>query len=133
VHCVHGVLRCGYKSTVKLLFTPPARGVGISTQGIDEDDDGVEEGTVDDEVEVVDDVVVDVVDDEDDDEDDDDDDDDVEEQVEDGEVESTADAGSIRYGPKKSNAMTVNNAMKRIFINMTITIFMKSKAFDSSS
>ena len=125
MHCVHGVLRCGYKSTVKLLFTPPARGVGISTQGIDEDDDEVEEGTVDDEVEVVDDVVVDVVD--------DDDDDDVEEQVEDGEVESTADAGSIRYGPKKSNAMTVNNAMKRIFINMTITIFMKSKAFDSSS
>jgi len=31
VHCVHDVLRCGYKSTVKLLFIPVDRGVGIET------------------------------------------------------------------------------------------------------
>ena len=130
VHCVHDVLRCGYKSTVKLLFIPPDRGVGISSQGlvvdvvdaadvvdvVDDDD----EGTVDDVVEVVVDVVddvenvveeVDVVEDE---------------QVEVGVVESTADAGAIRYGPKNSKAMTANIATERIFfMNLTIAKFMK--------
>ena len=73
--------------------------------------DVVEEDVVED-VEVVDDV------------DEDDVVDDV--QVEDGVVESTADAGAIRYGPKNSRAMTVDIATKRIFfMNMTIAISMK--------
>ena len=47
------------------------------------------------------------------------------EQVEVGVVESTADAGVIRYGPKNSSDMTANIATKRIFfINQTIVMFM---------
>jgi hypothetical protein len=89
------VLLCGYKSTVKLLFIPADRGVGIDasahTTVVEVVDDVVEDvedvGEVD-VVEVVDDVVedvedvgeVDVVD---------------VEQVVDGVVVSTADAGAI--------------------------------------
>jgi hypothetical protein len=68
------VLLCGYKSTVKLLFIPADRGVGIDASG---------HTTVVDVVDVVDDVVdeEDVV---------------VDAQVElAGEVVSTADAGAI--------------------------------------
>ena len=45
----------------------------------------------------------------------------IEDEDDDELVESTADAGAIRYGPKNSSAMTVSNATKRVFfINMTI-------------
>ena len=101
------MLRCGYKSTVKLLFIPPNRGVGIEASA---------HTTVVDVVDVVDEVVdvveEDVV---------------VDAQVElAGAVVSTADAGAIRYGPKNSSDMTANIATKRIFfMNMTIAMFMK--------
>ena len=92
-----------------------------------EDVDDVVEDVVDVVDEVVEDVVddveevgeVDVVDDE---------------QVEVGVVESTADAGVIRYGPKNSSDMTANIATKRIFfINQTIAKFMKRDARRNSS
>jgi len=122
-------LLCGYKSSVKLLFIPPNRGVGIDASAhttvvdVVEDVVDVVDEVVEDVVDVVDEVVEDVVD-------------DVEEvgevdvvdveQVVNGVVESTADAGAIRYGPKNSNAMTANIATKRIFfMNMTIVMFMK--------
>ena len=101
------MLRCGYKSTVKLLFIPPNRGVGIEASA---------HTTVVDVVDVVDEVVdvveEDVV---------------VDAQVElAGAVVSTADAGAIRYGPKNSSDMTANIATKRIFfMNTTIAMFMK--------
>jgi molybdate-binding protein len=102
------VLLCGYKSTVKLLFTPVDRGVGIEASA---------HTTVVDVVDVVDEVVdvvveEDVV---------------VVEQVElAGAVVSTADAGAIRYDPKNSCDMTVNIATKRIFfMNTIIAMFMK--------
>ena len=75
------MLRCGYKSTVKLLFIPPNRGVGIEASAHTTVVDVVD--VVDDVVDVVDDVVEeDVV---------------VVEQVElaGAVVESTADAGAI--------------------------------------
>ena len=124
------MLRCGYKSTVKLLFIPPNRGVGIDasahTTVVDVVEDVVEVvdevvDVVEDVVEVVEDVVDDVVD-------------DVEEvgevvdveQVVDGVVVSTADAGDGPYGPKNSSDMTANIETKRIFfINQTIVMFMK--------
>jgi hypothetical protein len=124
------VLRCGYKSTVKLLFIPPNRGVGIEASAHTTVVDVVGDEVVEDVVEVVEDVVdvvdevedvgeVDVVDDE---------------QVVDGVVESTADAGAIRYGPKNSNAITANIATKRIFfMNMTIAKFMKRAVCRNSS
>ena len=114
------MLRCGYKLTVKLLFIPVDRGVGIDASAhttvvdVVEDVDDVVEDVVDVVDEVVDDVEevgeVDVVD---------------VEQVVVGVVESTADAGAIRYGPKNSSDMTANIAAKRIFfINQTIVMFM---------
>jgi hypothetical protein len=124
------VLRCGYKSTVKLLFIPPNRGVGIEASAHTTVVDVVGDEVVEDVVEVVEDVVdvvdevedvgeVDVVDDE---------------QVVDGVVESTADAGAIRYGPKNSSDMTANIATKRIFfMNMTIVMFMKRDVRRNSS
>ena len=90
-------MRCGYKSTVKLLFIPPNRGVGTEASAHTTVVDVVEE-----------DVVVDA-------------------QVElAGVVVSTADAGAIRYGPKNNSDMTVNIATKRLFfMNMTIAKFKK--------
>ena len=122
------MLLCGYKLTVKLLFIPVDRGVGIDASAhttvvdVVEDVVDVVEEVVEDVVDVVEEVVEDVVD-------------DVEEvgevdvvddeQVEVGVVESTADAGVIRYGPKNSSDMTANIATKRIFfINQTIVMFM---------
>ena len=102
------MLRCGYKSTVKLLFIPPNRGVGTEASAHTTVVDVVDEV-----VDVVEDVVEeDVV---------------VDAQVElAGAVVSTADAGAIRYGPKNSSDMTANIATKRIFfMNMTIAMFMK--------
>ena len=109
------MLRCGYKSTVKLLFIPPNRGVGIEasahTTVVDVVGDEVVDDVVDDVEEVEDVGEVDVVDDE---------------QVVDGVVESTADAGDGPYGPKNSSDMTANIETKRIFfINQTIVMFMK--------
>ena len=118
------MLRCGYKLTVKLLFIPVDRGVGIDasahTTVVDVVD--VVDEVVDEVVDVVDEVVEDVVD-------------DVEEvgevdvvddeQVEVGVVESTADAGVIRYGPKNRSDIATSIATKRIFfINQTIVMFM---------
>ena len=95
---------CGYKSTVKLLFIPVDRGVGIEAS--------VHTTVVDVVDEVVDVVEEDVV---------------ADAHVElAGAVVSTADTGAIRYGPKNSSDMTVNIATKRIFfMNMTIAMFMK--------
>jgi hypothetical protein len=119
------VLLCGYKSTVKLLFIPVDRGVGIDasahTTVVDVVEDVVD--VVDEVVDVVDDVVEDVVD-------------DVEEvgevdvvdveQVVDGVVVSTADAGDGPYGPKNRSDMATSIETKRIFfINQTIVMFMK--------
>ena len=122
------MLLCGYKSTVKLLFIPVDRGVGIDasahTTVVDVVEDVVE--VVEDVVEVVEDVVDDVVD-------------DVEEvedvgevdvvdveQVVDGVVVSTADAGDGPYGPKNRSDMATSIETKRIFfINQTIVMFMK--------
>jgi hypothetical protein len=123
------VLLCGYKSTVKLLFIPVDRGVGIDasahTTVVDVVEDVVEDvvDVVDEVVDVVDDVVEDVVD-------------DVEEvgevdvvdveQVVDGVVVSTADAGDGPYGPKNRSDMATSIETKRIFfINQTIVMFMK--------
>ena len=94
------MLRCGYKSMVKLLLRPGTRGVGIEISA---------HSTVVDVVDAIEDVVegvvVDVV------------------QVDEitSALVTTADAGATRYGPKNSSAMTVSNATKRVFfINMTI-------------
>ena len=99
------MLLCGYKSTVKLLFIPADRGVGIDASG---------HTTVVDVVDVVDDVVdeEDVV---------------VDAQVElAGAVVSTADAGDGPYGPKNRSDMATSIETKRIFfINQTIVMFMK--------
>jgi hypothetical protein len=99
------VLLCGYKSTVKLLFIPADRGVGIDASG---------HTTVVDVVDVVDDVVdeEDVV---------------IDAQVElAGAVVSTADAGDGPYGPKNRSDMATSIETKRIFfINQTIVMFMK--------
>lgn len=96
------MLLCGYKSTVKLLFTPVDRGVGIETSA---------HTTVVDVVEDVDDVE-DVVDDE---------------QVElAGAVVSTADTGEGPYGPKNRSDMATSIETKLVFfMNMTIAMFMK--------
>ena len=90
-------MRCGYKSTVKLLFIPPNRGVGTEASAHTTVVDVVEE-----------DVVVDA-------------------QVElAGVVVSTADAGAIRYGPKNRSAIATTIETKRIFfMNMTIAKFKK--------
>jgi hypothetical protein len=110
------VLLCGYKFTVKLLFIPVDRGVGI---------DASAHTTVVDVVDVVEDVedvddVEDVVD--------------VEQVELAGAVVSTADTGEGPYGPKNRSDMTVNIATKRIFfMNMTIAKFMKRDARRNSS
>ena len=98
------MLLCGYKLTVKLLFIPVDRGVGIEASAHTTVVDVVDE--------VVDVVEEDVV---------------VDAQVElTGAVVSTADAGAIRYGPKNNSDMTVNIATKRLFfMNMTIAKFKK--------
>jgi hypothetical protein len=100
------VLLCGYKSTVKLLFIPADRGVGIEASA---------HTTV---VDVVDEVVDDVVDEE---------DVVIDAQVElAGAVVSTADAGDGPYGPKNRSDMATSIETKRIFfINQTIVMFMK--------
>ena len=112
MHSIQPTPRCGNKSIVKLLLRPGDRGVGIEASAHTTVVDVVD--VVDDVVDVVDDVVEeDVV---------------VVEQVElaGAVVESTADAGAIRYGPKNSSDMTVNIETKRIFfMNMTIAKFMK--------
>ena len=125
------MLRCGYKLTVKLLFTPVDRGVGIDASAhttvvdVVEDVVDVVEEVVEDVVDVVEEVVEDVVD-------------DVEEvgevdvvdvvdveQVVDGVVVSTADAGDGPYGPKNRSDIATSIETKRIFfINQTIVMFM---------
>lgn len=123
------MLLCGYKSTVKLLFIPVDRGVGIDASAhttvvdVVEDVVDVVDEVVDEVVDVVEDVVDDVVD-------------DVEEvgevdvvdveQVVDGVVVSTADTGDGPYGPKNRSDMATSIETKRIFfINQTIVMFMK--------
>ena len=98
-------MRCGYKSTVKLLFIPPNRGVGTEASAHTTVVDVVEE-----------DVVVDA-------------------QVElAGAVVSTADAGAIRYGPKNRSAIATTIETKRIFfMNMTIAKSMKGDVCTDSS
>jgi hypothetical protein len=123
------VLLCGYKSTVKLLFIPVDRGVGIDasahTTVVDVVEDVVEDvvDVVDEVVDVVDDVVEDVVD-------------DVEEvgevdvvdveQVVDGVVVSTPETGEGPNGPKNRSDMATSIETKRIFfIKQTIAMFIK--------
>ena len=123
------MLLCGYKSTVKLLFIPVDRGVGIDasahTTVVDVVEDVVEDvvDVVDEVVDVVDDVVEDVVD-------------DVEEvgevdvvdveQVVDGVVVSTPETGEGPNGPKNRSDMATSIETKRIFfIKQTIAMFIK--------
>lgn len=127
MHCVHDVLRCGYKSTVKLLFIPLDRGVGIDasahTTVVDVVDDVVD---VVDDVEDVEDVVVgdvvvgDVI---------------VGGQVDDeGMVESTADARVLLNDTTDNSAITVNTEpICRFFMNMTIATFIKQDVRNDST